>query len=344
MRTIYIIIFLGFLSASTYSQDKEVIAEVYFKKAKSSLVEKNNDKVERYLLKAKEYFEGISKEEVAVFGANYFYDTKKHEKAKEYLKAFFEINKNESSENYKEMLLLYTYNLDALEGGLAKKRSQKEANLSNTIKNKQKAQLDSLYLKANTLFKGKNFRESLQSINMFFSLQPDKSSEKYQEMILLKIEAKEKLEIIQSQQLVNDDVIEQEDEMDEQEDVSFAIIEEAPVFPGCEGTNSERKDCFSNAVQRHFSNNFNADLPNQLGLSAGRKRVFIGFKIDKEGFIKDVNCRAPHPSIKNEVIRVIKSLPRMIAGQQRGKPVVVKYSLPFTLIVEGNSELEKDKN
>jgi len=69
-------------------------------------------------------------------------------------------------------------------------------------------------------------------------------------------------------------------------------------------------------------------------LSAGRKRVFIGFKIDKTGNIVNVNARAPHPKIKSEVIKVMKQLPRMKPGKQRGKPVGVKYSIPFTLIVE----------
>ena len=118
------------------------------------------------------------------------------------------------------------------------------------------------------------------------------------------------------------------------EDVSFMIIEDVPVFPGCKGSKNELKACFSKMVQKHFSRKFDADLPNELGLSAGRKRVFIGFKIDKSGNIVDVNARAPHPKIKSEVIKVMKQLPKMKPGKQRGKPVGVKYSIPFTLIVE----------
>ncbi|MGY0407644.1 MAG: energy transducer TonB [Polaribacter sp.] len=118
------------------------------------------------------------------------------------------------------------------------------------------------------------------------------------------------------------------------EDVSFMIIEDVPVFPGCKGTKKQLKDCFSKMVQKHFQRKFNADLPNELGLSSGRKRVFIGFKIDKEGNVVDIQARAPHPKIKAEVIRVMKMLPKMKPGRQRGKPVGVKYSIPFTLLVE----------
>ncbi|MCG1034943.1 energy transducer TonB [Polaribacter sargassicola] len=131
-----------------------------------------------------------------------------------------------------------------------------------------------------------------------------------------------------------EEIVEVEEVEEVVEDVSFMIIEDVPVFPGCKGDKNELKACFSKMVQKHFSRKFDADLPNELGLSSGRKRVFIGFKIDKTGKIVDVNARAPHPKIKSEVIKVMKQLPTMKPGKQRGKPVGVKYSIPFTLIVE----------
>lgn len=160
--------------------------------------------------------------------------------------------------------------------------------------------------------------------------------------------APEKIEIVEDEKEVEETIIEstetdeteaveivEVEEVEEViEDVSFMIIEDVPVFPGCKGNKAELKKCFSKKVQKHFSKKFDADLPNELGLSAGRKRVFIGFKIDKTGNIVNVNARAPHPKIKSEVIKVMKQLPRMKPGKQRGKPVGVKYSIPFTLIVE----------
>lgn len=87
-------------------------------------------------------------------------------------------------------------------------------------------------------------------------------------------------------------------------------------------------------VQKHFGENFDSKMVNTLGLESGKKRVFIGLRIDKEGNVVDVAARAPHPKIKYEVIRVIKSLPKMIPGEDDGKKVVVKYSIPFTILVE----------
>ena len=160
--------------------------------------------------------------------------------------------------------------------------------------------------------------------------------------------APEKIEIVEDEKEVEETIIEstetdeteaveivEVEEVEEViEDVSFMIIEDVPVFPGCKGNKAELKKCFSKKVQKHFSRKFDADLPNELGLSAGRKRVFIGFKIDKTGNIVNVQARAPHPKIKSEVVKVMKQLPRMKPGKQRGKPVGVKYSIPFTLIVE----------
>lgn len=144
----------------------------------------------------------------------------------------------------------------------------------------------------------------------------------------------ESTETDESEAVVVEEIVEVEEVEEVVEDVSFMIIEDVPVFPGCKGNKEELKACFSQKVQKHFSRKFDAELPNELGLSPGRKRVFIGFKIDKTGNIVDIMARAPHPKIKDEVIGVMKQLPKMKPGRQRGKPVGVKYSIPFTLIVE----------
>ena len=163
--------------------------------------------------------------------------------------------------------------------------------------------------------------------------------------------APEKIEVVEDEKEVEETVIEstetdeteavEVEEIEEVEeveevieDVSFMIIEDVPVFPGCKGNKSALKKCFSKKVQKHFSRKFNADLPNELGLDPGKKRVFIQFKIDKSGNVVDIKARAPHPKIKKEVVSVMKKLPKMKPGKQRGKPVGVKYSIPFTLLVE----------
>lgn len=65
-----------------------------------------------------------------------------------------------------------------------------------------------------------------------------------------------------------------------------------------------------------------------------KKRVFIAFKIDKKGNIVDVQARAPHIDIEEEVIRVVNTLPKVIPGEQNGEKVSVKYTMPFVFFVE----------
>jgi bla regulator protein BlaR1 len=115
------------------------------------------------------------------------------------------------------------------------------------------------------------------------------------------------------------------------DDVNFLKIEKAPTFPGC---SSGDKACFSKMVQKHFSENFDAKMPNGLGLSAGKKRVFIGFKVDVNGDVVDVKVRAPHTAIEEEVLLVMNSLPKMVPGEQDGKNVAVSYTIPFALMVD----------
>ncbi|MFY0629113.1 MAG: energy transducer TonB [Flavobacteriaceae bacterium] len=118
------------------------------------------------------------------------------------------------------------------------------------------------------------------------------------------------------------------------EDVPFTIIEDVPVFPGCKGNKKQLKACFNKKMQKHFAKKFDADLPNELGLSPGKKRLIMLFKIDKSGNIVDIRAKAPHPRLQKEAVRIIKLLPKMKPGRQRGKTVGVKYTLPMRIDVE----------
>ena len=125
--------------------------------------------------------------------------------------------------------------------------------------------------------------------------------------------------------------------------VPFAVIEYVPIFPGCEGNNAERRKCMSQKITEIVQRNFNTVLAGDLGLS-GRQRINVLFKIDKSGSVVGVRARAPHPRLQKEATRVINLLPDMKPGIQRGKPVIVSYSLPIIFqVIEDEPELrEKD--
>lgn len=131
-----------------------------------------------------------------------------------------------------------------------------------------------------------------------------------------------------------EEIIEVEEEEDVEEDVPFAIIEDVPVYPGCKGDKAKLRQCLQDKITRHVNKKFNSELASDLGLTPGVKRIFVMFKIDKTGNIVDVMARAPHKRLQEEAIRVVKLLPKMTPGKQRGRPVGVKYSLPIAFKVE----------
>ena len=149
----------------------------------------------------------------------------------------------------------------------------------------------------------------------------------------IKITLTEDIEIIEDQET---------EILDSWAEIPFAIVEETPTFTFCETleTNQERKQCMSNHISKHVNRFFNTKLADSLGL-VGRQRINVIFKIDKEGHIIDVKSRAAHPALEGEAERVIKTLPQFIPGKQKGKAVVVPYSLPILFQVASTTNQDK---
>ena len=161
--------------------------------------------------------------------------------------------------------------------------------------------------------------------------------------------APEVIEIVEDEEEVEETIIEstetdQEEEIDiedldveeveEDVEVPFAVIENVPVFPGCErGNNAKKRKCMSEKIAKFVQRKFNTELAGDLGLS-GRQRISVIFKIDKSGNVTGVRARAPHPRLEKEAQRVINLLPKMQPGKQRGKAVIVPYSLPIIFQVQ----------
>ena len=117
-------------------------------------------------------------------------------------------------------------------------------------------------------------------------------------------------------------------------EVPFSTVQNVPIFPGCDkGNNEKRRKCMSQKITKFVQKEFNTDLAGDLGLS-GRQRISVIFKIDKNGDVVGVRARAPHPRLVKEATRVVNLLPKMKPGKQRGKAVVVPYSLPIIFQVQ----------
>ena len=161
--------------------------------------------------------------------------------------------------------------------------------------------------------------------------------------------APEVIEIVEDEEEVEETVIESTEtdqteeieieEIDVEEvvedvEVPFSVIENVPEYPGCEkGSNTEKRKCMSAKIAKFVQRKFNTDLAGDLGLT-GKQRINVIFKIDKNGNVTGVRSRAPHPRLEKEAARVINLLPKMKPGRQRGKAVIVPYSLPITFQVQ----------
>ncbi|MEM9647496.1 MAG: energy transducer TonB [Bacteroidota bacterium] len=111
------------------------------------------------------------------------------------------------------------------------------------------------------------------------------------------------------------------------EEISFMVIEDAPVFPGCEGS-KDKKMWFQEMMQKHIRKNFRyPEIAQEMGLQG---RVNIVFTIQKDGSIDEVRMRGPHETLEREAARIISKLPKMTPGKQRGTPVKVPFSIPIT--------------
>lgn len=128
-----------------------------------------------------------------------------------------------------------------------------------------------------------------------------------------------------------EEVIEVEDvEVEEEEediDVPFAVIEDVPVFPGCERA-SDKRACFNEMIQKHIRKNFRyPEIAQEMGIQG---RVNVMFTIQKDGSIGNIRYRGPDKNLEAEALRIIQKLPKMTPGKQRGRPVRVPFSIPIT--------------
>ena len=145
--------------------------------------------------------------------------------------------------------------------------------------------------------------------------------------------------IIQSTETSQDEKMEEivavadinyKEEEEEIEEVPFMIVEQIPIFPGCESLRSKKaqRDCMSQKIQAHVKKEFNTMISQELGIT-GLNRIFVTFRINEKGDVADIKTRAPNKRLEEEAARVINLLPKMIPGRQRDRPVAVQYSLPI---------------
>ena len=107
--------------------------------------------------------------------------------------------------------------------------------------------------------------------------------------------------------------------------IEYNAVDEPPVFPGCENNSVS---CFTQQMSKFIIENFDKHRVDNVSL-AGDNIIEMSFVIDKNGEIQEVKARGAYPDLEKEAQRVIKSLPNMTPGMEKGKLVNVLYSLPI---------------
>lgn len=141
-----------------------------------------------------------------------------------------------------------------------------------------------------------------------------------EETVIESTESGEETEVIE----VKDVVFEEEPE-----DVAipFSVIEDVPVFPGCEN-DADKRACFNKMMQKHIRKNFRyPEIAQEMGVEG---RVYVLFEIQKDGSIGNISMRGPDKNLEKDAGRIIQKLPKMTPGKQRGNPVRVPFSIPIT--------------
>ncbi|MBO4444081.1 MAG: energy transducer TonB [Bacteroidaceae bacterium] len=102
----------------------------------------------------------------------------------------------------------------------------------------------------------------------------------------------------------------------EEEQTIFQVVEKMPEFPG--GTA---------ALMQYLRKNIKyPTICQEQGIQG---RVVVQFVVNKDGSIVDPEVIKPvNPYLDKEALRVISTMPKWTPGEQRGKPVRVKFTVP----------------
>lgn len=102
----------------------------------------------------------------------------------------------------------------------------------------------------------------------------------------------------------------------------FTVVEVMPVFPG-------GQTALAQYIASHLK------YPTVAQENGIQGRVFVSFVVGEDGYVEDVQViKGVEPMLDKEAVRVIQSLPRWTPGNQQGKPVRVKYTVPVTFALQ----------
>ena len=106
----------------------------------------------------------------------------------------------------------------------------------------------------------------------------------------------------------------------------FDVVEEMPQFPGG-----------APKLMEYLSQNIR--YPKDAMEANKQGRVIVTFVVEKDGSISDAKVvKSVDPSLDEEALRVINTMPDWTPGKQNGEPVNTKYTVPITFRLQGKAK------
>ena len=142
------------------------------------------------------------------------------------------------------------------------------------------------------------------------------------------------------------------------EAVPFSKIDKVPHFKECDGTknNVKLKECTAERIKQHITKemkkyDYKKEIRRIIEKNKAKddkdakkivqnisskvndsiQKIYVQFKISKEGKIKDVRSRAATEKLKSIGKSVVSTLPDMVPGKQNDQNAAVIYQLPIVL-------------
>lgn len=110
------------------------------------------------------------------------------------------------------------------------------------------------------------------------------------------------------------------------EDKVFDVVEQMPQFSGG-----------IEALLKYLAENVR--YPKEAEDKCLQGRVIATFVVEKDGSISRAKVvKSVDPLLDEEALRVVNSMPNWTPGRQNGEPVAVKYTIPISFRLQGESE------
>jgi len=143
-------------------------------------------------------------------------------------------------------------------------------------------------------------------------------------------EIEEEVEIQDAEADMETEIFEQPEEVIEEPEI-FTVVEDMPVFPGCEGAGSKQQidQCTQNELHKFILKN--TKFPPMAKDAGIQGTVYVSFVVDAKGKVGKINILrgvSGGKSLDKAAIDAVGKLPNFKPGKQRGKPVQVQYNVP----------------